>query len=227
MYRSSLLLGFLFLALSGYPQEISQVNISGGSTLSNISLLTDREVLIRISEDGKVLEWGIEMQSLRNSNYYAARLQPYMGRIEYYGQEYDSVFRGKLRSVGSAVFTYYGMSETELKRGKIRSIGSLILDYYSFFDNKAIQGKLSAIGGTLIGYYTSFDDRELVGKLKTVGGTTIIYYSSFDDKFLRGKIKSIGPVSYTWYTSIESQYGGGLKTGAYRQVIGGITYNIQ
>lgn len=227
MKKLSLLLSLIVLGICSYAQEISQVNISGGTTLTSISLLTDREVLIRISEDGKVLEWGVEMQSVRNSNYYAPKLQPYMGRIEYYGQEYDSLFRGKLRSVGSSLITYYGMSETELKRGKIRTIGSLLLDYYSFFDNKAIQGKLSAIGGTIIGYYTSFDDRVLIGKLKTVGATTITYYSSFDDKYIRGKIKSIGPVSYNWYTSLESQYGGGLKSGSYRQSIGGVTYILQ
>ena len=130
-------------------------------------------------------------------------------------------------AVLAAFFGQAALAQVSPSAAVVDQIGSLLLDYYSVYDNKTIQGKLSAIDGTIIGYYTSFDDRVLIGKLKSVGGTTITYYSSFDDKFIRGKIKNIGPVSYTWYTSLESQYGGGLKTGSYRQSIGGVTYILQ
>ncbi|MGQ0737726.1 MAG: hypothetical protein ACT4OJ_01580, partial [Bacteroidota bacterium] len=94
-----------------YSQELSQVCFSGDSTVSYLSLLTDREVQIRISEDGRVLEWGVEVQSFRSSNYYARRLQPYAGRVEYYGADADSVSRGKVRSIASSFITYYGATE--------------------------------------------------------------------------------------------------------------------
>jgi hypothetical protein len=210
-----------------FSQDIAQVHLSGGTTLTSISILTDYNVLIRISEDGKVLEWGTEEQSMRNNNYYAPRLQPYPGRIDYYGTEADSINRGKVKSIGSSAITYFNNTETDVKRGKIRSIGRLYLDYFDAYDNKAVKGKIRSIGGASFQYYTSFDDQALVGKLKSVGSTMINYYTSFDDKLIRGKVKSIGPISYVWYTSLETQYGGGLKTGPFRASVGGVIYIIQ
>ncbi len=219
---------FLHLAAAAFAQQLSQVSFSGGSKLSHLSLLTDREVLIRLSDDGRITEWGIEEQSLRMRDYYAPRLQPYAGRVEYYGTEADSVSRGRLKSIGSSVITYFGAWETPDKIGKIRSVGYLQFDYFSLYDNKALQGKIKSIGNISLDYYSSFDNESLQGKLKAVVSTQISYYSSFDDRLIRGKVKSIGPVNYTWYTSIErGNYGGGLKSGPWRQNTGGVLYVLQ
>jgi hypothetical protein len=218
---------FLLMFAVARSQELNQVSFSGGAVFSYFSLLTDGNLLIRISDDGKILEWGTEEQSLRNSNYYAPKLQPYPGRVEYYGPEADSVFRGKVRSIGSASITYYGVYENQYKVGKIRSIGRQLFDYYTNFNNKALNGKIEFIGSFRLDYYSSYENEAFAGKLKALGSTYISYYSSFDDKLIRGKIKSIGPLSYSWYTSIDRPgYGGGLKTGAYRQNIGSVTYIV-
>ncbi len=227
MKRFLFLFCCLFTGFAASSQELFQVTLSGGSQLSHFTLLTDREVLIRVSDDGRILEWGLEIQSMRNNNYYAPKLQPYLGRVDYYGNESDSVSRGKVRSIGSSVITYYGAYETPEKIGKIRSVGSLILDYYSNYDGKDLKGKLRSIGSANINYYTSFEDRDLVGKLRSVGAVTLTYYSFFDDKLIRGKVKSIGPFNYAWYTSLDRNYGGGLKTGSFRQSIGGVMYIVQ
>lgn len=218
---------FLLFSRSVYSQELSQVTFSAGSHLAYISFICNIDVLVRISDDGKILEWGTELQSMRSSEYYAPRLQPYMGRVEYYGQEADSAFRGKVKSIGTATITYYGSYETDDKKGKVRSIGSQVFDYFTQYDDKVIRGKIRFAGNIAFQYYTSFDDEALRGKLRAVGNTGITYYSSFDDKLIRGKVKSIGPVSYTWYTSLDVGRGGGLKSGSYRQNIGGIVYILQ
>jgi hypothetical protein len=219
---------FLFNTTGIHSQELAQITFSAGTQLSYFSLLTDREVLIRISEDGKILEWGIEVQSSRINNYYAPLLQPYAGRVEYYGPEADSVERGKVRSIGSSFITYYGIHEVKEKVGKIRSVGRLFFDYYSQFDNKAFQGKISFIGNNRIEYYSNFENEAFRGKLKSVGSTQLTWYSSFDDKFIRGKIKSIGAVNYSWYTSLDQPgAGGALKTGPFRQNTGGVVYIVQ
>src|ERR1043166_6846465 len=70
------------------------------------AFLSDQGVLIRITEDGRIVEWGVEVYSNRY-NYYAPRLQPFMGRIDYYGPEADSIFRGRVRNIGTCTFTYY------------------------------------------------------------------------------------------------------------------------
>lgn len=218
----------LFSVSNIHSQELAQVTISGGTQLSYFSLLTDREVLIRISEDGKILEWGIEIQSSRINNYYAPRLQPYPGRVEYYGPEADSVERGKVRSIGSSFITYYGIHEVKEKVGKVRSVGRLSFDYYSHFDNKAFQGKVNFIGSSRIDYYSNFENEAFQGKLKSVGSTQLAWYSSFDDKFIRGKIKNIGAVNYTWHTSLDQPgFGGSLKSGPFRQNTAGVVYIIQ
>ena len=208
---------------SAGSQELAQVSFSNGTSFNYFSLLTDREVLIRISPEGKILEWGIEVQSMYSGNYYARNLQPYMGRIEYYGSEADSVSKGKLKSIGSAIITYYQGYETPDLVGKIRSIGRLFFDYYGRYDQKSVQGKIKFMGSSVIEYYQGFDDPQLQGNLKTVGSTAIRYYSSFDDKAIRGKIKSIGNTQYSWYTSLDRPgYGGTLKSGPLRQNTGGV-----
>jgi hypothetical protein len=222
------LLQLLLLACAAQSQQLAQVSFSNGSSLSYFSLLTDRSVFIRISAEGKILEWGTEEQSLRSSTYYAPRLQPYMGRVEYYGPEADSLSRGKVKSIGSSIITYYNYYESEERKGKIRSVGSLAFDYFSNYDNKALQGKIKSMGFLNIDYYASYENEALVGKLKAVGSSAITYHSSFDDKFIKGKIKSIGSYTYTWYTSLDRiGLGGSLRSGAFRQNIGDVVYIIQ
>lgn len=222
------LIYFGLFSLSIYAQQLSQVTFANGTTLSSLAFMTDQNVLIRVSEEGKVLEWGIELQSNQNANYYAPTLQPFMGRIDYYGPETDSVFRGKVKTIGTCLLTYYGQFEVENKTGKLRSVGTVSLDYYTNYDNVTQKGKIRNIGNLLLDYYTAFENEGVSGKLKTIGSSAITYYSSFDDKMIRGKIKSIGSVSYLWYSSLDRMgYGGGLKSGSLRQNISGITYIIR
>lgn len=228
MNRIILFCSFLLLSYFTYSQELSQVTFASDANLNSFAFMTDQDVLIRVSNDGKIMEWGIEVQSLRSNNYYAPRLQPFMGRIDYYGPEADSINRGKVRSIGTCSITYYSTYETVEKIGKLKSIGIISLDYYSNYDNAILKGKIRFAGNLMLEYYSSFDDEGFRGKLKSIGSTAITYYSSFDDKLIRGKIKSIGGTSYQWYTSIDRiGYGGGLKTGSFRQSIGGVTYILQ
>lgn len=228
MKKLFLLIYLGLINLSLYAQQLSQVTFANGSTLSSLAFMTDQNVLIRISEEGKVLEWGIEIQSNQNANYYAPNLQPFMGRIDYYGPESDSVFRGKVKTIGTCLLTYYGQYEPDNKIGKLRSVGIVSLDYYTNYDHATQKGKIRNIGNLILDYYSSFENEGSKGKLKKIGSSAISYYSSFDDKMIRGKIKSIGSVSYQWYTSLDRLgYGGGLKTGSFRQNISGITYIIR
>jgi len=217
----------LLIAVTSRAQQLGQVTFNNGSDLAYFSLMTDQSVLIRISADGNVMEWGTELMSNRG-NFYAPRLQPFMGRIEYYGPEADSIVRGKLKSIGNISLTYYGAYETETKAGKLRTAGTLILDYYSNYDNALVKGKIRSIGNMNIDYYSSFDEEILRGKLKSISSTSITYYSSFDDKLIRGQLKSIGTATFTWYTSLDLHAArGALKTGKYRQQIGSITYILR
>ena len=214
-------------ATFAWSQQLSQVTFAGASTLSYFTFTTDQDVLIRVSEDGKLLEWGTELRSERSSNYYAPKLQPFMGRVDYYGAEADTVFRGKVKSIGTCMLTYYGALEKDAKPGKLKSLGSTGLDYYTQFENAAFKGKLRFAGTLVLEYYPSLENEAFRGKLKSIGNTRIVYHSTFDDKLIRGKIKSIGSVAYNWGTSLDTRYKGTLKSGSYRQQINGVTYILR
>lgn len=216
----------LFFTSCIFAQQLGQVTFAGGAKLSYFSFFVDQNVLIRVSEDGKLMEWGIEVQSIRSSNYYDPKLQPYLGRVDYYGEEADSAFRGKIKSIGTAVITYYNHFETATRIGKLRSIGTTIFDYCDEFFNPVLQGKLRFIGTLQLDYYSSLEDVAFRDKLRAIGNTIINYHSSFDDRLIKGKIKNIGSITYTWYTSFDlNRYG--LKSGSFRTNINGVTYILQ
>lgn len=225
MKKNYLITVLLLSFFGGHSQQLRQVTFSNGSGLSWFSLATNQNVLIRISPDGNILEFGTEEQSLNNRNYFAPKLRPYEGRVDYYPNNSDSAFRGKIRSIGTCYFTYYPSSEYPEKIGKIKSAGSLLFDYYQKYNDILLSGRIKNIGADDIGYYTSFDDEALRGKLKRIGQTPLTYYSSFDDPSIRGKLKSVGSYPYAWYNSFERSKGS-LKSGAQRQLINGVTYII-
>ena len=227
MHKSLMFMLPVVLSVCVFAQDLSQVTIQGGRSFSHFGITFDRQVLLRISDDGKILEYGLEEQSLRNPNYYAAKLQPFLGRVDTYGNEADSLSRGKVKSIGTAFIRYYPSSEGDYRRGKIQSIGNLVLDYYDNRGNDAQKGKLKQIGRYSIDYYFSFENEAIRGKLKMVGGTIISYFSSFDDKAISGKVKSIGSQNYVWYTSMDRQGAGGLKSGPQRLTQQQVLYIIQ
>jgi hypothetical protein len=227
MLKTLAIISIMLFSICAQSQQLSQVTFANGSTLSWFSFLTDQGTLIRISEDGKLLEWGTEVASERASNYYAPKLQPYMGRVDYFGTEADTLNKGKVKSIGTCYFTYYAASEMDEKRGRLKSIGNAMLDYYSRYENPALKGKLRQAGSYSLTYYSMSDDEAYRGKLKTVGVTNISYNSTFYDKLIRGKVRGIGSVGYEWGSSTDLRYAGALKSGAYRQNVDGITYILR
>src|SRR5687767_13665142 len=93
-WRFLLVVNILLLSTAGTCQQLSQVSFLDGANLSFFSVRTEQDVLIRISEDGKILEWGTEVLSDRY-NYYAPKLQPFYARVEYFEQDSDSAYKGK------------------------------------------------------------------------------------------------------------------------------------
>jgi hypothetical protein len=227
MKRIVITLSILLFCIAGNSQKLSHVIFSQGKTLSSYSFTTDQQIIIRISETGQLLEWGTEMESFR-MNYTPGKLLPYMGRVDYYGDESaDPIFKGKVKSIGTCFISYYPSTEIAAKAGKIQYLGNQLLDYYSHYDNAAFSGKLKLAGNYLLSYYSSFENDAFKGKLKSVDSCPISYFSSFEDNLIRGKIKSIGSVEYAWYTSRDRrEFQGGLKSGSLRQTINGITYIV-
>ncbi len=225
MKKIVLITAIALLNFTSFSQQLSQITFSGGMSFSWFTVATNQNVLIRISDAGKPLEWGTEEQAKTNSNYYAPKLLPYMGRVDYYGAEADSINRGKVKSIGTCYITYYGAGELAYRIGKIKTMGSLSFDYYTNYDDALLAGKVKTLGSNSIAWYSSFENEFFKGKPKMIGNTSINWYSSFDDKLIKGKLKSIGSYNYLWYTSFDKkEYGGALKSGAIRQIVNGVTY---
>ena len=223
--KNYLTVALLFLFLRGYTQQLSQVSFSQASDFSWFSLLTNQNVLIRISDDGKILESGTEEASLYNRNYFAPKLLPFLGVINYYQHELDSTLNGKIKNIGTCYITYYGKNDYPEKEGKLKSVGSLTFDYYRKYEDVLIAGRIKTIGADAITYYASYDNEALKGKLKSVGNTLIVYFSSYDNQSLKGKLKSIGAYTYQWNTTFSgNQLVSYLKTGNQRSLINGVTY---
>jgi hypothetical protein len=87
---------FILAVFNAKSQELSEIRYANGSTLSFYSFTTDQKIIIRISIDGKIVEWG-DLWSRGYYNYQPGKLQQYMGRVEYYGQETDSINQGKVK----------------------------------------------------------------------------------------------------------------------------------
>ena len=55
----------LLLISPAFSQKLSQVTFSGGTTFSYFSFLADQGILLRVTDEGKLLEWGTELLSDR------------------------------------------------------------------------------------------------------------------------------------------------------------------
>ncbi len=218
-----LLITLLQATLISASQSLKQISFSNASNLSSLTFAGDQGIMIKVSEYGQVQEWGTELESYRY-NYYPGRLQQFMGRVDFYGPEADSINRGKLKSIGTTYLTYFSDYETTEKKGKLRSIGSCFIDYFSNYETPLLRGKIKYAGTVELNYYTSFDNEAFRGKLKQAGNTLITYYSNFEQPFRAGKIRTIGQLVYTWTDSRGFQ--GAWQSIPMAPVINGITYIV-
>src|SRR5215510_12589246 len=111
MKKACLTITLLFACLLGYTQQLGQVSFSQASGFAWFTIITNQSILIRISNDGRILEFGTEQASLYNRNYIAQKLLPYQGVVNYYDDRADSAFKGKIKNIGTCYFTYYPSSD--------------------------------------------------------------------------------------------------------------------
>ncbi len=223
--HSSLFLIFLIQFCTA--QKLSEITISNNGALSSYSFSADQGLIIHLTADGNIQEWGTALEPGR-MGYSPGKLQAFMGKPEYYPATTDVSIKGKIKSLGTCEIMYFNSFENEWLKGKVKSIGNLALEYYMQFENEALKGKLKRAGILNLQYYSNFDNQSLIGKLKSVDNTVLSYYTSFDDKVIQGKLKSIGNLNYTWYNSFErKEYQGLLKSGLNNQFINGINFILK
>ncbi|MCB0741000.1 MAG: hypothetical protein R2796_10700 [Chitinophagaceae bacterium] len=219
---------FIFFCVSiTNAQSLSEVRFINGSDLKYFSFTTDQNIIIRLSPEGQIIEWG-KIWNQGSYQYFPGKLQEYIGRVEKFGDEGNAANKGKVKSIGTCFIDYYSATDQPTKAGKVKSIGRAQLQYYDGYENEALRGKLKSAGPTQLQYYNSFENEAIRGKLKSIGPNRISYYTTFDDKNISGKVKQIGSVNFLWYDSRERpEFHGALKSGNVEQVIGGIKFMVR
>ena len=216
----------IFLLTPAFAQNLAQIVIGNRSNQDVITFLMDEAVVVNITKDGKITDWGIEHTYQRTGIY--PILEKYMGKEEYYPSTDNEAYRGKVKYIGRTLFTYYTSNDNEALKGKVKTIGTNILDYYRDYDDAAFKGYLKNAGPVAFIYYSSFDDEFYKGKIKSVGSTALAYYGSIDDKAYRGKIKNVDRNLFTYYSSYDrKEYGGMMKTGSQILSSGGLKFIIK
>jgi hypothetical protein len=227
MKKLSFVVSFTLLLTSSFAQRLAQITLANSGNSDLISFLVDETVIVNMTKDGKVIDWGIENNTVRAINY-PGRLDKYMGREEYYAATENEAYRGKVKYIGRTAFTYYTSDENEMLKGKVKTMGTNVFDYYTSYDDQAFKGNLKNAGPLTFTYFNSFDNDAYKGKIKTVGATTFTYYGSFDDKAFKGKIKSIDRALFTYYSSYDRvEFHGIMKTGSPIVYLDGVKYFIR
>lgn len=213
MNRLYFLILLSFFVTPVFAQNIAQVTIDNRGKQDIITFLVDESVVVNLTKDGKIIDWGKEYTTTMTGIY--PRLEKYMGREEYYLPSDNEAYRGKVKYIGRTPLTYYTADDKESLKGKLKTIGTIFLDYYTDYDDAAFKGFLRNAGSVQITYYSSFNDEFYKGKIKSIGSTQLSYYGSIDDKAYRGKIKSIDRNMFTYYSSFDRpEFSGIMKTGS-------------
>jgi hypothetical protein len=224
MKKSWLAFIAILFAASLFAQKITKVTLANNSNVELITFELNDKVLLNVSKDGKVINWGVDDYIGPGENC-SGRLAPYVGRVEYYSAADNEALQGKVKYIGSTLFTYYPSYENDLLKGKIKSIGQFNIDYNGNYDDASIRGNIKLIGDIAVSWFTSLDNEAYKGKLKSFGPTAFTYYTSFDDAAYKGKIKSIDKVSFTYYSSFDRrEYWGAMKSGTPLSMVNGIKY---
>jgi hypothetical protein len=215
------------LVLNVFSQRLSKITISGNGNTSVFSFLLNENVVLNISQEGGIAEWGVDRYAGRPIDYIQRKLEVFGGRVEYYNEKDDSAFRGKIKFIGSTQIKYFASYDRTELIGKLKSVGSINLDYYTKIDDAMLANKVKSIGSANINYYSSFENAAIKGKIKSYGSISMTYYNSMEDKAFVGKLKTMGNSNFTYYGSQERTYTpGSVKLGNQIQVLNGVTFFI-
>lgn len=216
-----------FILYAAQAQRLSRIVFNNTGQLEAIDYELPENVILKLSKDGNIMSWGANRYAGRD-DIMREQLDPYVGRVEYYPNNVNEAFRGKIRSIGQVMITYYASYDNPAFAGKIQSIGRNNFNYYTLQENEAFKGNLKSIGSDQFEWYSTYDLDDYKGKLKSVANNAITYYTSLDDQYIRGKVKSIGGSVYTYYTSFDrKELRGYLKTGQVISTINGLKFMVK
>lgn len=217
-----------FFLTQAIAQSVYRITITGSGQTESIAFEVEPNIIVNISPEGNIGTWGYDVFKDRGGENFTGQLQPYVGRVEYYGPNDDEAIRGKIKSIGRTTITWFMSYENDAFIGKIKSVGTSVFTYYDAYEDASLKGKIKSIGGNSVRWYASYNNEGLRGKLQSFGSTQLTYYNASDDKAFKGKIKSIDGNNFTYYSSFDRvEFRGQMKTGSQVYMTGGIKYFVR
>jgi len=214
------------LLVPSFAQNVAQITIDNRGKQDIITFLVDESVVVNMTKDGKIIDWGTEYTTPTTGVY--PRMEKYMGREEYYPATDNEAYQGKIKYIGRTLITYYTSADNESLKGKVKSVGQNFLDYFTEYDDAAFKGYLRNAGQVSFTYYGSYTDEFYKGKIKSVGSTPLSYYGAIDDKAYRGKVKNIDRNVFTYYSSYDRpEFNGAMKSGTPSVSSAGVKFYIK
>ena len=119
MKKLSFLLTSLCILTISQAQNLAKVTITDLGNIEKLSFGLRENVLLNISKDGNIMDWGVDRYAGRLQESKPGVLDPYQGRVEYYTESDNEDFRGKVKSIGGIFITYYPSSAEDGFSGKI------------------------------------------------------------------------------------------------------------
>jgi len=228
MKKIMLVIATSLILAPAFAQSVYRITLTGSGQTESIAFEVEPNIILNISPEGNIVSWGYDVFKDRGGENFTGQLQPYVGRVEYYGANDDEAIRGKIKSIGRTTITWYLSYENDAFTGKIKSVGTAMFSYYDAYEDASIKGRIKSIGGNSVNWYASYNNEALRGKLQSFGSTQLTYYNSSDDKAYKGKIKSIDGNNFTYYSSFDRvEYRGQMKTGSQVFMSGGVKYFVK
>ena len=86
MKKLFLFLVIIIISVNLFSQRLNKITISGNGTSNVYSFLLNENVILNISQDGAITEWGVDKYAGRPIDYIQRKLEAYGGRVEYYNE---------------------------------------------------------------------------------------------------------------------------------------------
>src|SRR6476661_7849296 len=94
------------LVAQAISQSLSKIILTETGNLTAISFDLAENVVVNVSQEGSLGDWGIDLYKGRYEMN-RPKLDPYTGRVEYYTENDNEAFRGKIKYIGKTLITYY------------------------------------------------------------------------------------------------------------------------
>ena len=101
------------LVENGFSQKLNKVTISNNGKNVVITMLLDQNVVLNISQDGTIVDWGVDKYVDRRADYYERSLEKFEGRVENYKDNDNEAYKGKIKFIGGVQIKYFDSYEDE------------------------------------------------------------------------------------------------------------------